>query len=38
VREGIDEAGGELVVIQDADLEYNPQEYLNLMKTITDCP
>lgn len=36
VREGIQEASGELVVIQDADLEYEPQEYPRLMQAILD--
>lgn len=36
VREGIQEASSELVVIQDADLEYNPQDYLLLMQPILE--
>ena len=36
VREGILAANGELLVIQDADLEYDPQEYLRLMQPILD--
>lgn len=36
VREGIQEASGEFVVIQDADLEYNPEEYGKLMQPILD--
>ncbi|MBI2963763.1 MAG: glycosyltransferase [Deltaproteobacteria bacterium] len=34
VRRGLDEARGEVVVIQDADLEYDPQDYRKLIEPI----
>ncbi|MCG8431451.1 MAG: glycosyltransferase family 2 protein [Candidatus Omnitrophica bacterium] len=34
VREGIREARGAFVVIQDADLEYDPREYASLMRPL----
>jgi glycosyltransferase involved in cell wall biosynthesis len=36
VREGIAQATGDYLIIQDADLEYDPQDYVPMMRAILD--
>jgi glycosyltransferase involved in cell wall biosynthesis len=34
IRTGIEAASGDVIVVQDADLEYNPQDFLKLLQPI----
>jgi glycosyltransferase involved in cell wall biosynthesis len=36
IREGIKQASGDIIIIQDADLEYNPKEYLKIISPILE--
>lgn len=36
LRDGFRETTGDYVIVQDADLEYNPQDYLTLLKALKD--
>jgi dolichol-phosphate mannosyltransferase len=38
VRAGIAAATGDLLIIQDADLEYDPQDYLQMVRALRDGP
>jgi len=34
IKEGLSRASGDVIIIQDADMEYNPKEYLKLLEPI----
>tara|TARA_B110000003_G_C16644918_1_gene531630 strand:+ start:2977 stop:3669 length:693 start_codon:yes stop_codon:yes gene_type:complete len=36
IRSGIEKVSGDIVIIQDADLEYDPKDYYDLIKPIQD--
>ena len=36
IRKGIESSNGEIIIIQDADLEYDPSDYKKLIKPIID--
>ena len=38
VQRGIDESSGDYILVQDADLEYDPRDYISMLQVVGDSP